>query len=54
MVEDDDEQYLSELKEEICNDIAICHPEMVTRINEICKSAASLKRTQESVCVPRS
>jgi hypothetical protein len=38
MVEDgDDEQYLKELKEEICNDIAICHPEMVTRINEICK-----------------
>ena len=46
MVEDDDEQYLSELKEEMCNDIAIGHPEMVTRINEICKAAASLKRTQ--------
>lgn len=47
VVEDgDDEQYLKELKEEICNDIAIGHPEMVTRINEICKSAESLKRTQ--------
>lgn len=50
----DDEQYLKELKEEMCNDIAIGHPEMVARINEICKASASLKRTQESVCVPRS
>ena len=29
------EQQVDELKEEICNDIAVCHPEMVTLINEI-------------------
>jgi len=44
-IEDEDpiieERLTKELKEEICNDIAVCHPEMVTRINEICKSAAS-------------
>ncbi len=30
-----DEQLINELKEEMCNDIAIGHPEMVDRINEI-------------------
>ena len=30
-----DERRVNELKEEMCNDIAVCHPEMVTRINEI-------------------
>jgi hypothetical protein len=46
MATGDGEQYLKELKEEMCNDIAIGHPEMVARINEICKASASIKRTQ--------
>jgi len=29
------EQRVAELKEEMCGDIATCHPEMVARINEI-------------------
>ena len=33
--EDDYKQRIPELKEEICNDIAVGHPEMVTRINQI-------------------
>jgi len=31
------EQQVAELKEEICNDIAVYHSEMVARINEIRK-----------------
>ena len=39
MVENgDDAQRIIELKEEICNDIATGHPEMVNRIQELCKT----------------
>jgi len=40
VIDGDNEQHANELKEELCNDIAIGHPEMVTRINKIVVEAA--------------
>jgi len=40
------EQQVAELKEEICNDIAVYHSEMVDRINEI-RKYVQLRRAED-------